>query len=106
MRVRIVRKLADRVDGIDLTHYGVGQVIELPETDGRLIVAEEWGVPARREGDVNGHDGTSATGDRRQTPGDLYQRLKHKRDEIDRRDRRRVYRRDSDATDSASESVS
>src|SRR5712671_1451920 len=39
MRVRIVRKLADRVDGIDLTHYGVGEVIDLPETDGRLIVA-------------------------------------------------------------------
>ena len=99
MRVRIVRKLADRVDGIDLTHYGVGEVIELPETDGRLIVAEEWGVPARREGDVNGHDGTSGARDRRQTESDLYQRLEHKREEFERRDRRQWHRRDSDASD-------
>jgi hypothetical protein len=99
MRVRIVRKLADRVDGIDLTHYGVGEVIELPETDGRLIVAEEWGVPARREGDVNGHDGTSGARDRRQTESDLYQRLKDKREEFERRDRRHWHRRDSDASD-------
>jgi hypothetical protein len=99
MRVRIVRKLADRVDGIDLTHYGVGEVIDLPETDGRLIVAEEWGVPARREGDVNGHDGTSEANDRRQTTSDLYERLKHKREEFERRDRRHWHRRDSDASD-------
>jgi len=102
MRVRIVRKLADRVDGIDLTHHDVGEVIELPETDGRLIVAERWGEFARREADLDGyghHDSTVRAMDRRQSSSDLYQRLRDKREEFEWRDRRQFYRRTSDAPD-------
>ena len=109
MRVRIVRKLADRVDGIDLTHHDVGEVIELPEIDGRLIVAERWGEFARREADLNGRgrvDTAVRAWDRRQSSSDLYQRLRDKREELDPRDRRHFGRRTSDAPDDASTSAS
>jgi hypothetical protein len=99
MRVRIVRKLADRVDGVDLSHCDVGEVIELPEPDGRLIIAERWGVFARRQEDVgSGHEHAvgSASLDRRHTSADLYQRLRDKQEEYERRDRRQVYRRLTD----------
>ena len=99
MRVRITRKLADRVDGVDLTHFDVGEVIELPDPDGRLVIAERWGVFARRQTDVgNGHDPTvgSASLDRRQSSGDIYQRLREKHDAIERRDRRQLHRRLTD----------
>ncbi len=101
MRVRITRKLADRVDGVDLTHFDVGEVIELPDPDGRLVIAERWGVFARRETDVrngNGHDaaGSASLGDRRHSSGDIYQRLREKHDEIERRDRRQLHRRLTD----------
>ena len=102
MRVRIVRKLADRVDGIDLTHFDVGEVIELPEMDGRLIVAERWGEFARREADLNGRGtdyGMVQAIDRRQSSRDLYERLRHKREEYEWRDRRHISRRTSDVSD-------
>jgi len=97
MRVRLLRKLADRVDGIDLTHCDVGEVIELPEPDGRLIIAERWGEFARRQADlVNGRDLSvgRTPADRRRTSTDLYERLKQKHEEID--DRRHCQRRVSD----------
>jgi hypothetical protein len=98
MRVRIVRKLADRVDGIDLTNYDVGEVIELPEMDGRLMVAEQWGEFARREADLEyGRNAAARPLDRRKTSSDLYDRLRSKREELEYRDRRHFYRRDSDA---------
>jgi len=98
MRVRIVRKLADRVDGIDLTNYDVGELIELPEMDGRLMVAEQWGEFARREADLeDGRDAAARPFDRRRTSSDLYDRLRSKREELEYRERRQWYRRDSDA---------
>jgi len=101
MRVRITRKLADRVDGVDLTHFDVGEVIELPDPDGRLVIAERWGVFARRQTDLgNGNGRDHAIGsefqDRRQSSGDIYQRLREKHDEIERRDRRQLHRRLTD----------
>ena len=107
MRVRIVRKLADRVDGIDLTNYDVGELIELPEMDGRLMVAEQWGEFARREGDLeDGRDAAARPFDRRRTSSDLYDRLRSKREELEYRDRRHFYRRDSDAPYSQSDHAS
>jgi len=107
MRVRIVRKLADRVDGIDLTNYDVGEVIELPEMDGRLMVAEQWGEFARREADLeDGRNSTARPLDRRRTSSDLYDRLRSKREELEYRDRRHFYRRDSDAPYSQSDHAS
>ena len=47
MKVRLTRKLADRVDGIDLSQRAVGDVFDLSEADARVILAEQWGVPAK-----------------------------------------------------------
>jgi hypothetical protein len=99
MRVRIVRKLADRVDGIDLTNHDVGQLIELPDMDGHLIVAERWGEFARREADLEEDLSAARSLDRRKTSGDLYARLRSKREEFEYRDRRHLARRDSDSPD-------
>ena len=42
MLVRLTKKLADVVDGIDLTHCKEGDVIDLPARHARLLMAEGW----------------------------------------------------------------
>jgi hypothetical protein len=46
MRVRLVRKLAEAIDGVDISDYAVGDVIDLDAREARLLIAEEWAVPA------------------------------------------------------------
>jgi hypothetical protein len=106
MLVRITRKLADRVDGIDLSHCTVGDVIELAECDGQMIIAEGWAEFARRATDGPDAeeplaltiDGWPVRGDRRDSsrPHDLYLRLREKREQIEQ-ERRRLCRRATDA---------
>jgi hypothetical protein len=48
MRVRITRKLAEAIDGVDLSHNRVGEVIELPDSKARLVIAEGWAILERR----------------------------------------------------------
>lgn len=48
MHVRLRRKLAEKIDGIDLSNHEVGDVIDLPERKARMLVAEGWGVIERR----------------------------------------------------------
>ena len=45
MRIRLTRKLADCLDGVDLSHYAVGDVLDLPSREAHLIIAEGWAVP-------------------------------------------------------------
>jgi CheY-like chemotaxis protein len=40
--VRLVRKLATFIDGIDLSHRSVGDVIDMPEHEARTLIAEGW----------------------------------------------------------------
>jgi len=40
--VRLTRKLAGAIDGIDLTQYQVGELISLPAHEAELLVAEGW----------------------------------------------------------------
>ena len=42
MRVRLTAKLADIVNGIDLSQYAEGDIIELSDHHGRLLMAEKW----------------------------------------------------------------
>lgn len=42
MRVRLTVKLAEMVNGIDLSHCVEGDVIELTEREARLLMAEGW----------------------------------------------------------------
>lgn len=44
MRVRLTRKLADCLDGVDLSRYAVGDVLDLPKWEAHLLIAEGWAV--------------------------------------------------------------
>ena len=48
MRVFLTRKLAECIDGIDLTGCKVGDVLELPSLEARLLIAEQWAIRERR----------------------------------------------------------
>ena len=49
MRVRLTCKLADEVDGIDLSHHAVGDTFDLPTRDARMLMAEGWVQRDRRQ---------------------------------------------------------
>lgn len=49
MKVRLTRKHAERIDGIDLRNRQVGDVIDMPEPQARLLVLEQWALLERRE---------------------------------------------------------
>jgi len=49
MKVRLTRKLAERLDGIDLQGSRPGDLLDLSPRDARMIVAERWAIPERRE---------------------------------------------------------
>ncbi len=48
MRVRLIRKLADEIDGVHLVNHEVNDVIDLPDRKARLLVLEGWAVEDRR----------------------------------------------------------
>lgn len=60
MKVVLVRKLADQVDGIDLTPFRVGDVLDVCRADARLLAAEGWAVGERRAGPRRRHCGRQA----------------------------------------------
>lgn len=45
MRVKLVRKLADVLNGIDLTHVRIGDVVDLTPHHAALLVVEGWAEP-------------------------------------------------------------
>jgi|RhiMethySRZTD1v2_1073278.scaffolds.fasta_scaffold11957_1 hypothetical protein len=48
MKVRLTKKLAERIDGINLGASRVGDVLELSEPEARLLIAEDWATPRER----------------------------------------------------------
>lgn len=44
MRVKLIRKLAERIDGIDLSGYQPGDILDLTREEAALLVAEGWAV--------------------------------------------------------------
>jgi hypothetical protein len=46
MMVRLTKKLAETMDGVDLTQCAEGDVIELPTRRAELLIAEGWAEPA------------------------------------------------------------
>ena len=42
MQVRLTHKLANQLDGVDVTQAREGDVIELPDADAALLIAEGW----------------------------------------------------------------
>jgi hypothetical protein len=45
MKIRLTRKLADSIDGVDLSRKKVGRVINVARHDAQLLIAEGWGRP-------------------------------------------------------------
>jgi len=52
MRVRLVRKLAERIDGVDLRGHEVDEVFDVSPREARLLMAEEWAIAERRSADL------------------------------------------------------
>lgn len=44
MRIRLTRKLANVVDGLDLSGHRVGDVFDVSARDARILIAEGWAV--------------------------------------------------------------
>ena len=44
MRVRLTRRLAERLDGVDVSAHSVGDVFEVTRQEGESLVAEGWAV--------------------------------------------------------------
>ena len=42
MVVKLIRKLADFIDGVDLSRNRVGDVLRVSRRDGELLLAEGW----------------------------------------------------------------
>jgi hypothetical protein len=51
MRIRLLRKLAPRLNGIDVSLHHVGDILELPPYQAELLIAEGWASPVRNQGD-------------------------------------------------------
>ena len=45
MQVRLTKKLAEVIDGIDLSDRRVGDVLNLPKHDAEVLLAEGWASP-------------------------------------------------------------
>jgi hypothetical protein len=48
MKVRLTKKLAERIDGVDLSEYRVGEVLDLSARESRVLIAEEWATARER----------------------------------------------------------
>jgi hypothetical protein len=51
MKIQLTRKLADSIDGVDLSDMKVGKVINVARHDAQLLIAEGWGRPADSVGE-------------------------------------------------------
>ncbi len=40
--VRLTCKLADRLDGVDVSRVRLGDVIDVADADGQMLIAEGW----------------------------------------------------------------
>jgi hypothetical protein len=48
MKVILTQKLADKLDGIDLARFRVGDVVDVSQSEAGLLVAEGWAMFDRR----------------------------------------------------------
>jgi hypothetical protein len=55
MFIRLIRKLAEQLDGIDMSAHCAGDVFESPQYEAELLIAEAWAVAVEepRIGAVN-----------------------------------------------------
>ena len=46
MLIRLTKKLAAVMNGVDVSSVNVGDVLDLPEPAARMMIEEGWAVPA------------------------------------------------------------
>lgn len=46
IKVRLTRKFAERLNGVDLSHVRPGEEIDLLPQEAEILIAEGWAVPA------------------------------------------------------------
>ena len=46
--VRLTRKYAEAIDGVDLSRNQVGDLLDLSARDARMLIAEGWAAPCER----------------------------------------------------------
>lgn len=46
--VRLTRKFAEAIDGVDLSRNQVGDLLDLSARDARMLIAEGWAAPCER----------------------------------------------------------
>jgi len=44
VRIRLIRKLAKEINGVNLSGHDVDDVFELPQREATLLIAEGWAV--------------------------------------------------------------
>ena len=49
LRVRLLRKFADRLNDVDLSKFRVGDCVELAPREARMLLAEGWAELCERE---------------------------------------------------------
>lgn len=49
MKVRLTKKLAEQLDGVDVSARREGDVLDLSAHDAKMLVEERWAIPERRE---------------------------------------------------------
>ncbi len=55
VKVRLTKKLALRMDGVDVSANRVGDILELPVEKARLLVAEDWATTEERRRNYLAH---------------------------------------------------
>jgi hypothetical protein len=48
MQVVLIRKLAEQIDGVNLTEHQVGDVLDLAPLEAELLTLEGWAIRERR----------------------------------------------------------
>lgn len=79
MKVRLIRKLANFLDGIDVRGAGEGDTLDLPPRKAALLIAERWASPVSN-GEIRAHSSGQAphvaTDRRPRVAGDRLDRLR------------------------------
>jgi hypothetical protein len=65
MSVRLTRKYADAIDGVDLSGRKVGDKLELSSRDARMLIAEGWAAPCPSESQAPADEAPRRTSDER-----------------------------------------
>jgi hypothetical protein len=61
--VRLTRKYAQKIDGVDLSRNQVGDLLNLSAEDARMLIAEGWAAPCERGRTEDEHAGKAASRD-------------------------------------------